>query len=197
MSTHSGPARRSTPLAFSTVLVLVLGAGLLAPAALAQRTTRPPERLLGVPAPSVAGDTAATPAPAATDARPDTAPGVLGEAVSPPLGSTASRRGARTIPIAARHEMVSTAYCLKGNTRTGIRTRDGVAAADPRFLPLGSVIRVSHPDERILGIFVIMDTGGAVKGRKLDIYMDSCSEARRWGVKRVVAEVVDLGRNFR
>lgn len=96
--------------------------------------------------------------------------------------------------IEARHEMSSTMYCLKGRTRTGIRTRDGVAAADPEFLPLGSVVRVSHPDGRPLGVFVIMDTGGAVKGPKLDIYVDDCAVARRWGRKKVVAEVLDLGR---
>lgn len=103
--------------------------------------------------------------------------------------------GAPAFRIAARHEMTSTMYCLKGRTRTGIRTRDGVAAADPAFLPLGSVVRLSHRDGRPLGVFVVMDTGGAVKGRKIDIYVDDCREAARWGVKRVMAEVLDLGRD--
>ncbi len=97
--------------------------------------------------------------------------------------------------ISARHEMSSTMYCLKGRTRTGIRTRDGVAAADPEFLPLGSVVRLSGRDGAPLGVFVVMDTGGAVKGRKIDIYVDDCAEARRWGRKQVTAEVLDLGRD--
>ena len=96
--------------------------------------------------------------------------------------------------ISATHEMLSTGYCLKGLTRTGVRTRDGLAAADPDFLPLGSVVRLSFPDGRPLGVFVIMDTGGAVHGHKIDIYMSDCGEASRWGSKKVMAEVLDLGR---
>ncbi|HEX2203232.1 MAG TPA: 3D domain-containing protein, partial [Longimicrobium sp.] len=101
----------------------------------------------------------------------------------------------RAFPVASRMEMRSTAYCLKGHMRTGVRTRDGMAAADPTVLPLGSVVRVSHTDGRPIGIFVIMDTGGAVRGNKLDIYMDSCREASEWGIRRVVAEVLDIGRS--
>jgi len=121
----------------------------------------------------------------------------LKESVHAPEAPAAEAPAARApaFRIAARHEMTSTMYCLKGRTRTGIRTRDGVAAADPEFLPLGSVVRLSHRDGRPLGVFVVMDTGGAVKGRKIDIYVDDCREAARWGVKRVTAEVLDLGRD--
>jgi 3D (Asp-Asp-Asp) domain-containing protein len=97
-------------------------------------------------------------------------------------------------PVAATMEMNSTAYCLRGNMRTGVRTRDGMAAGDPSVLPLGSVVRVTHPDGRPVGIFVIMDTGGAIRGNKIDIYMESCAEARRWGRRPVVAEVLNIGR---
>jgi 3D (Asp-Asp-Asp) domain-containing protein len=97
-------------------------------------------------------------------------------------------------PVAATLEMNSTAYCLRGNMRTGVRTRDGMAAGDPSVLPLGSVVRVTHPDGRPVGIFVIMDTGGAIRGNKIDIYMESCAEARQWGRRQVMAEVLDIGR---
>ncbi|HEV2147908.1 MAG TPA: 3D domain-containing protein [Longimicrobiaceae bacterium] len=118
----------------------------------------------------------------------------LAEELDRDLGESLRAPAAPAFRIAARHDMTSTMYCLKGKTRTGIHTRDGVAAADPEFLPLGSVVRLSHPDGRPLGVFVIMDTGGAVKGPKVDIYVDDCREARRWGIKKVVAEVLDLGR---
>jgi 3D (Asp-Asp-Asp) domain-containing protein len=97
-------------------------------------------------------------------------------------------------PVAARLEMSATAYCLRGNMRTGVRTRDGMAAGDPAVLPLGSVVRVAHPDGRPVGIFVIMDTGGAIRGNKIDIYMESCADARQWGRRPVVAEVLEVGR---
>lgn len=107
----------------------------------------------------------------------------------------AAPRPAAGVAVRDRMEMSSTAYCLKGLMRTGVRTRDGMAAADPRVLPLGSVVRVSHPDGRPIGLFVVMDTGGAVRGNKIDIYMDSCREALDWGRRAVVAEVLSIGRS--
>lgn len=91
-------------------------------------------------------------------------------------------------------QLRSTAYCLRGNMRTGVATREGMAAGDPAVLPLGSVVRVAHPDGRLVGYFVIMDTGGAVRGNRIDLWMASCAEARAWGVRAVVAEVVEMGR---
>ena len=101
---------------------------------------------------------------------------------------------ASAFPVRETMELSATMYCLRGEMRTGVRTRDGMAAGDPRVLPLGSVVRVAHPDGRPIGIFVIMDTGGAIKGNKLDIYVDSCPEAVRWGRRPVVAEVLQIGR---
>lgn len=122
-------------------------------------------------------------------------PPALAEAPEPAAPPVEEKEAAPAFAIAEEHRMTSTAYCLKGKTRTGIRTRDGVVAADPEVLPLGSVVRLSFPDGRPLGVFVVMDTGGAVRGKKVDIYMESCAEARRWGVKKVVAEVLELGRS--
>jgi 3D (Asp-Asp-Asp) domain-containing protein len=110
-------------------------------------------------------------------------------AAEPPLAA------AGAMEVRERMELSSTAYCLKGLMRTGVRTRDGMAAADPRVIPLGSVVRVSHPDGRPIGVFVVMDTGGAVRGNKIDIYMDSCREASDWGRRAVVAEVLAIGRS--
>ena len=108
--------------------------------------------------------------------------------------TAAAARPTPNVGVSDRMEMSSTGYCLKGLMRTGVRTRDGMAAADPRILPLGSVVRVSHPDGRPIGVFVVMDTGGAVRGNKIDIYMDSCREAINWGRRPVVAEVLSIGR---
>ncbi|HEX6041217.1 3D domain-containing protein [Longimicrobium sp.] len=112
--------------------------------------------------------------------------------VAAPLTPVADSRGA--FPVERRMEMRSTAYCLRGNMRTGVRVRDGMAAGDPSVLPLGSVVRVSHPDGRVIGIFVIMDTGGAVRGNKIDLWFSDCGEASDWGTRRVIAEVLDIGR---
>jgi 3D (Asp-Asp-Asp) domain-containing protein len=107
-----------------------------------------------------------------------------------------TRAAAQAFPVTRTLELSSTMYCLKGEMRTGVRTRDGMAAGDPRVLPLGSVVRVSRPNGDLIGIFVIMDTGGAIRGNDIDLYVDSCAEARRWGRHPVVAEVLDIGKRL-
>ncbi|MCY7375892.1 MAG: 3D domain-containing protein [Pyrinomonadaceae bacterium] len=85
----------------------------------------------------------------------------------------------------------ATAYCLKGRTASGGGVRRGIVAADPRVLPLGSRIQVNAGS--YTGIYTVADTGGAIKGRILDIWVASCSEAIRFGCKSVM--VSKLGRN--
>lgn len=85
----------------------------------------------------------------------------------------------------------ATAYCLKGRTATGGAVRRGIVAADPRVLPLGSRIQIDAGSYS--GTYTVADTGGAVKGRILDIWVSSCSEAIRFGRKSIT--VSKLGRN--
>lgn len=82
----------------------------------------------------------------------------------------------------------ATAYCLKGRTANGGGVRRGIVAADPRVLPLGTRIRLIAGS--YTGIYTVTDTGGAVKGRILDIWMPSCVEAVRFGRKTVGVSVV-------
>jgi 3D (Asp-Asp-Asp) domain-containing protein len=77
----------------------------------------------------------------------------------------------------------ATAYCLKGRTALGHGVRRGVIAADPRVLRLGS--RINLGAGSYSGEYLVSDTGGAVKGRKIDIWMPSCAEARRFGRRTV------------
>jgi len=77
----------------------------------------------------------------------------------------------------------ATAYCLKGRTASGGGVRRGIVAADPRILPLGT--RIDLNAGSYSGSYVVADTGGAIKGRKLDIWVASCSEARRFGRRNV------------
>jgi 3D (Asp-Asp-Asp) domain-containing protein len=84
----------------------------------------------------------------------------------------------------------ATAYCLKGRTASGGSVRRGIVAADPRVLPLGSRIQLNAGGYS--GTYTVADTGGAVKGRKLDIWVPSCTEAIRFGNRSV--KVSRLGR---
>lgn len=165
-------------------LALLLAA--LAPeAGEAQRSPRLLGRPVAQPGDSVGGSATATTSLDGTLTPPPTEPGAV---------TTSSASAEEEFPVQRRLEMRSTAYCLRGMMRTGVRVRDGMAAGDPSVLPLGSVVRVTHPDGRLIGIFVIMDTGGAVRGNKIDLWFDSCREATDWGIRPVVAEVLDIGR---
>jgi len=80
----------------------------------------------------------------------------------------------------------ATAYCLKGRTAMGHGVRRGVIAADPRVLRLGS--RINLGAGAYSGEYLVSDTGGNVKGRKIDIWMPSCAEARRFGRRTVTID---------
>jgi 3D (Asp-Asp-Asp) domain-containing protein len=89
----------------------------------------------------------------------------------------------------------ATAYCKGQTTASGVGVRSGVAAADPTLLPVGSVIRIDTPDERYDGIWTVMDTGPAVQGRIIDLYMWSCHDALKFGRRAVNVNVMRLGWN--
>lgn len=82
----------------------------------------------------------------------------------------------------------ATAYCLQGRTALGSGVRRGIVAADPRILPLGTRIQVSAGSYS--GTYTVADTGGAVRGRILDVWVPSCSEAVRFGRKSVTVSVI-------
>lgn len=82
----------------------------------------------------------------------------------------------------------ATAYCLKGRTASGGSVRRGIVAADPRVLPLGTRINISAG--AYSGTYTVADTGGAVRGRILDIWVPSCAEANRFGRKSIKVSVV-------
>lgn len=81
-------------------------------------------------------------------------------------------------------ETLVTAYCQGAITATGTRARVGECAVDPRVIPLGSQVYVPG-----YGWAVAEDTGGAVKGPHIDVFMTDRSEALAWG-ERVVSVTV-------
>jgi 3D (Asp-Asp-Asp) domain-containing protein len=78
-----------------------------------------------------------------------------------------------------------------------VNVRTGIAAADPDLLPVGSVIQVDRLGDRYNGIYTIMDTGPAVQGRHIDIYMWNCNEALALGRREAAITVLRLGWNPR
>jgi len=84
---------------------------------------------------------------------------------------------------ANKGSFVATAYCLQGRTALGHGVRRGIIAADPRVLRLGS--RVNLGAGSYSGQYLVSDTGGGIKGRRIDIWVPSCAEARRFGRRTV------------
>src|SRR3954462_72436 len=100
------------------------------------------------------------------------------------------------LPSRATHlRFTATAYCKGTTTASGVNVRTGIAAADPDLLPVGSVIQVYKLGERYNGNYTIMDTGPAVQGRHIDIYMWSCNEALQLGRRGILINVLRLGWN--
>jgi len=83
----------------------------------------------------------------------------------------------------SRGKFVATAYCLRGRTASGAMVRRGIIAADPRVLKLGSKVNLGAGN--YTGNYLVADTGGKIKGNRIDIWMASCAEARRFGRRTV------------
>lgn len=68
-----------------------------------------------------------------------------------------------------------TAYCLRGTTATGTQAGPGSVAVDPRVIPLGSKVYTPR-----YGWGKAVDTGSAVRGSHIDVWIGSCGQALRF-----------------
>jgi 3D (Asp-Asp-Asp) domain-containing protein len=93
-------------------------------------------------------------------------------------------------PARSAGSFVATAYCTGRITAAGTKVNVGTLAADPRVLPLGSVVRVRGFEERYNRTYTVLDTGSKLQGHRIDIYMRSCHEAVRFGRRRVEVMLV-------
>ena len=82
-----------------------------------------------------------------------------------------------------------TAYALHGTTAAGTRARPGIVAADPTVLPLGSRVHILDAGA-YSGVYRVEDTGRAIRGRRLDVYIANRAEAKRFGRRRLSVEIL-------
>ena len=91
--------------------------------------------------------------------------------------------------------VTSTAYTAScngcsGTTATGVNLLANpnakVIAVDPRVIPLGSKVYVEG-----YGYAIASDTGGAIKGNKIDVFFPSKTDAYRWGRQTVKIKILD------
>ncbi|MGE7714365.1 LysM peptidoglycan-binding domain-containing protein [Priestia megaterium] len=118
-----------------------------------------------------------------------TAPSTPSTSTPAPAPAQESKSVSKEITVEAT---AYTAYCAgcSGITATGIDLRSNpnrkVIAVDPRVIPLGSRVYVEGYGEAIAG-----DTGGAIKGTRVDLFMASQSSALNWGRKTVKLQILD------
>jgi 3D (Asp-Asp-Asp) domain-containing protein len=70
------------------------------------------------------------------------------------------------------------AYSGGGTTASGKKAQVGRVAVDPRVIELGTWLYIED-----YGLCQAADTGGAIKGNKIDLYMDSESDCYEWGIR--------------
>jgi 3D (Asp-Asp-Asp) domain-containing protein/LysM repeat protein len=122
----------------------------------------------------------AAPQPAA-QAPKETAPAVK--------AASTSNTGSREITVKATAYTASCAGC-SGITKTGINIKANpnarVIAVDPSVIPLGSKVYVEG-----FGEATAADTGGAIKGNRIDVFIPSEQDAINFGVKQLKVTILN------
>lgn len=79
-----------------------------------------------------------------------------------------------------------------GVTASGMKAGPGVVAVDPRVIPLGTRLYIASNDGTAdYGYAVAGDTGGAIKGNKIDLFFPTASQVRQFGRRNVTVYVLD------
>lgn len=78
------------------------------------------------------------------------------------------------------HHITAAGYNLKKNPNMKL------IAVDPRVIPLGKKVWVEG-----YGVAIAGDTGGAIKGHKIDVLVPTTQAAYQWGLRTVKIKVLD------
>ncbi|MBC1604966.1 LysM peptidoglycan-binding and 3D domain-containing protein [Paenilisteria rocourtiae] len=110
-----------------------------------------------------------------------------------PSKQTQSSNKSSSRSVAKEVTVTATAYSkaepgMGHITASGIDLNDNprVIAVDPSVIPLGSKVYVEGYGEAIAA-----DTGGAIKGNKIDVHLDSVQACYNWGVKTVKVQILN------
>jgi len=108
--------------------------------------------------------------------------------IAPP--STIDKSGSEAVAETTAQALTftATAYSLRGRTANGGLVSRGIIAADRRVLPIGTRVRIDAGSYS--GEYVVADTGGAVRGRRVDIWVPNAGEAVRFGRRPVKLTVL-------
>lgn len=73
-----------------------------------------------------------------------------------------------------------------GITASGLKVKEKRTIACPKEFPFGAKIRIEN-----MGVYTCEDRGGAIKGNKIDIYVETKKEAFEFGRQHLMAEIVE------
>jgi 3D (Asp-Asp-Asp) domain-containing protein len=76
--------------------------------------------------------------------------------------------------------VVATAYALRGGTATGLPVGPGIVAVDPTVIPFGTHMTIPGYGEGVAA-----DTGSAIKGARIDVWVPTEAQAQQWGVQTI------------
>jgi len=105
--------------------------------------------------------------------------------------ASANTGNAGLIMEPAAEKFHATAYSVTGLTTSGVPAAPGYVAADPKVIPLGSMIYVETPF--MSGIYQVMDTGELIKGKIIDIFIPSYEACKDFGRRIVKVKVLRYG----
>lgn len=142
-------------------------------------------------APPIAAEPTANP----TIVKETNAPEATSEPATLAAPTPAKSSAAEFVAAAAPQSYVATAYSLRGRTASGLIVGKGMIAADHSVLPLGSRVRIEAG--AYTGVYLVADTGSAVRGRKIDVWVPTTREALQFGRRKVRLTVLSYGERRR
>ena len=112
-----------------------------------------------------------------------------------PVVTVPKEQTVASIPVSLEQDstlqVIATGYTpgdpgCTGITYTGTKAARGTIAVDPSVIPFGTKLYIPG-----YGYGVAADTGGAIKGNKIDLCYDTRTEALNWGIKNITVYVVE------
>ncbi|MGL5712674.1 MAG: 3D domain-containing protein [Paraclostridium sp.] len=89
--------------------------------------------------------------------------------------------------VGTKVDVEATAYTGDTITSTGTVPKWGTIAVDPEIIPYGTKIYIPYLDT----VFVAEDCGSAIKGNKIDIFMDNSKSMNDWGRRNIEIYILD------
>lgn len=79
-----------------------------------------------------------------------------------------------------------------GITASGVKAKKGIVAVDPKVIPLGTKLYIESLDgSENYGFAVAGDTGGAIKGNRIDLFYNDHEFVKKYGIKKVKVYILE------